>query len=81
MICINKVLIKFSKTFVTSLTIFNSIGGVNMIETEVVCPFCGESITILVDSSEEAQSYVENCSICCRPINFQIKCEDNELSQ
>jgi len=50
-----------------------------MIETEVSCPFCGESISVLVDGSEEEQSYIEDCSVCCRPINFQVRCEDDEL--
>jgi hypothetical protein len=50
-----------------------------MIETEVDCPFCGEMITIFVDPSQERQSYIEDCSVCCRPIQFQVECEEGEL--
>jgi hypothetical protein len=45
------------------------------IETEVDCPFCGEQIQVLVDSSQEEQSYVEDCSVCCRPIRFEVRCD------
>lgn len=50
------------------------------IEAEVHCPFCGEAITIFVDPSVERQEYVEDCSVCCRPISFQASCHDGELS-
>jgi hypothetical protein len=48
-------------------------------ETEVNCPYCGETFTTLVDCSDEQQSYIEDCYVCCRPINFQVVCADGEL--
>jgi hypothetical protein len=30
------------------------------------CPYCGEPITVLVDTSCEEQSYVEDCEVCCQ---------------
>lgn len=36
------------------------------------CPYCGESIEIVVDLSVDQQSYIEDCSVCCRPIIFQV---------
>ena len=50
-----------------------------MNETEVECPFCGETFTIVVDCSESEQSYVEDCYVCCRPIVFRITCDAGEL--
>ena len=50
-----------------------------MQETEIVCPFCGEEITIFVDTSVEHQKYIEDCSVCCRPIQIDVHCEDGEL--
>jgi hypothetical protein len=41
-------------------------------EIEVECPYCGESFTILADPSQSQQSYVEDCFVCCRPIQFTI---------
>ena len=32
------------------------------------CPYCGEPITVLVDTSCEEQSYTEDCEVCCRPM-------------
>lgn len=48
-------------------------------ENEVKCPFCGEFFTILVDTSVDRQSYVEDCFVCCRPIQFTVVCEQGEL--
>ncbi len=38
----------------------------------VYCPYCGESISILIDSSVAEQDYIEDCQVCCRPINFSV---------
>ena len=37
-------------------------------EVERHCPYCGEAITLLVDSSVEDSTYTEDCSVCCQPI-------------
>jgi hypothetical protein len=50
-----------------------------MIETEVECPFCGEEFTLLVDTSVDSQSYIEDCFVCCRPIHFEVQCEEGEV--
>ena len=39
----------------------------------VQCPCCGEWIDILVDCSLPEQSYIEDCQVCCRPINVNVK--------
>lgn len=38
----------------------------------VYCPYCGESIEVLIDVSELELSYIEDCSVCCRPITFLL---------
>lgn len=38
----------------------------------IICPYCGETMDILVDLSAGRQGYVEDCQICCRPIDLQI---------
>ncbi|MBI3297946.1 MAG: CPXCG motif-containing cysteine-rich protein [Elusimicrobia bacterium] len=48
-------------------------------ESEVDCPYCGEGITILVDPSVSRQTYIEDCSVCCRPIQFVVSCEDGAV--
>lgn len=36
------------------------------------CPYCGEAITLLVDMSAGDSTYIEDCEVCCRPINIQL---------
>jgi hypothetical protein len=38
----------------------------------VHCPYCGERIEVVVDPSVSQQSYVEDCSVCCRPITLSV---------
>lgn len=44
----------------------------SLLEQRIHCPYCGESIDILVDGSEPAQSYIEDCQVCCRPIQLSV---------
>lgn len=37
------------------------------------CPYCGERVTALLDLSAGDQRYIEDCSVCCRPIVFQLR--------
>jgi cysteine-rich CPXCG protein len=43
---------------------------------EISCPYCGEIIEILIDPSVESQSYIEDCQVCCRPINMAVTIDD-----
>ena len=44
------------------------------------CPYCGERIELLVDSSVEEQTYIEDCQVCCRPILISASIdEDGEV--
>lgn len=45
----------------------------------VDCPYCGEPIEVLVDTSVDHQQYIEDCSVCCRPIVFTVTADDGEL--
>lgn len=45
----------------------------------VDCPYCGEAIDVLVDTSVDHQQYIEDCSVCCRPIVFTVTADDGEL--
>ena len=36
------------------------------------CPYCGESIDILIDCSIEHQNYTEDCQVCCQAINIDV---------
>lgn len=41
-------------------------------EKLIDCPYCGESITVLVDEQEAGHEYTEDCQVCCKPIVFNI---------
>ncbi|WP_434929854.1 CPXCG motif-containing cysteine-rich protein [Shewanella sp. HL-SH8] len=41
-------------------------------EQLIDCPYCGEAIDILIDSSDMGQEYIEDCQVCCKPINFLV---------
>ena len=43
-----------------------------LLNRHVSCPYCGESIELLVDDSSTGQDYFEDCSVCCRPIRVQV---------
>jgi len=43
-----------------------------LLEVRVQCPYCWERFVLLVDASVDQQEYVEDCEICCRPIDFSI---------
>jgi len=36
----------------------------------VHCPYCGESFGTPVDVSQGAFSYIEDCQVCCQPIEL-----------
>ena len=50
-----------------------------MIEAVVIhCPYCGESYETSVDLSAGSQSYIEDCAICCRPIEVALRVGDDD---
>ena len=53
-----------------------------MIEAaRVDCPYCGESFETTVDLSGGDQAYVEDCAVCCRPIQLTLTLlDDGEFS-
>jgi hypothetical protein len=47
-----------------------------LLERDIYCPYCGESQTVLIDTSEEEQTYIEDCQVCCRPIDFIVSVDN-----
>ena len=41
-------------------------------QQNVSCPYCGESIEVLIDHEEAGQQYIEDCQVCCKPITFSV---------
>ncbi len=49
-----------------------------MLEHFFQCPYCWEEISMLLDPSESA-TYVEDCEVCCNPIELVTEFEEGEL--
>lgn len=53
-----------------------------MISTELVestCPCCGEPIQLVIDCSIPEQEYIEDCQVCCRPMQVQALVDEDGL--
>lgn len=50
-------------------------------EQQVNCPYCGEAFTAFLDLSQGNHTSIEDCFICCRPIEFLIETDGNRLSR
>ena len=44
-----------------------------MLELRAIsCPYCGELFEATIDTSAGSQQYIEDCYVCCRPIQFLV---------
>ena len=43
-----------------------------MFEHFFQCPYCWEEISMLLDSSITNTTYIEDCEVCCRPIEVHV---------
>jgi hypothetical protein len=50
-----------------------------LLSTEVVCPWCGEAYQTTIDTSQEDFSTIEDCAVCCRPIELSIRSTPGEI--
>lgn len=44
-----------------------------------MCPYCGEEISMMLDVSVGSQSYVEDCEVCCNPIEVRYVIEGDAV--
>lgn len=50
-----------------------------MIEHYFQCPYCWDEISMLLDTSVTSQTYIEDCEVCCNPIEISVQFENLEL--
>ena len=43
------------------------------------CPYCWEKISMLLDMTAGGQSYVEDCEVCCNPIDVYFATDDGAV--
>ena len=46
----------------------------------VICPHCGEPIELVVDESAGSASYIEDCQVCCRPMQVDVEADGGRVS-
>ena len=50
-------------------------------EKKFKCPYCFERISMLVDLSENGtQEYIEDCEVCCQPIQIHFEVQGHQLA-
>lgn len=45
-----------------------------------ICPNCGENISMVLDLSVGSQSYIEDCEVCCSPLQINFETENGEVT-
>ncbi len=51
-----------------------------MEEKYIICPYCRQSISILLDTGIEGfTNIIDDCDVCCRPIDITYSVEDQEV--
>ena len=50
-----------------------------MFEHFFQCPYCLEEISMILDPFDGRQLYVEDCEVCCNPIEIDYRFESAEI--
>ncbi len=55
-------------------------GTVLAVEHFFACPSCGAQISMLLDLSDHHPTYIEDCEVCCCPLQISYVVEDEALA-
>ena len=50
-----------------------------MIEHYFDYPHCWENQLKMIDPSDEKQNFIEDCEVCCNPLEFDLSVVNNNL--
>jgi len=56
-----------------------SLDGFSTRTKHFTCPHCGERISVVLDLSAESQRYIEDCEVCCNPIEISYQTEEGVI--
>ncbi|MFA6544973.1 MAG: CPXCG motif-containing cysteine-rich protein [Limisphaerales bacterium] len=45
----------------------------------VSCPFCGQSMELVLDTGIASQRFINECEVCCRPFEVVAESESGEV--
>ena len=48
-------------------------------EHTFMCPYCGSQIHMILERFYPHQTYIEDCEVCCNPIEITYKFEGENL--
>jgi transcription elongation factor Elf1 len=68
------------KTEMASLAKKGVCSNILPVEHPFSCPYCGEEISMVLDLSVRRQSYVEDCEVCCNPIEVSYTVQEDALA-
>ena len=51
-----------------------------MIEKEFTCPYCWENQSRLFDPSIQNQNFIEDCEVCCNPIEVKYQSDGETIT-
>jgi transcription elongation factor Elf1 len=46
------------------------------VEYFFTCPYCWQEISMVLDTSVRSQKYIEDCEVCCNPIEVRYVIDD-----
>jgi hypothetical protein len=45
------------------------------------CPYCWQRISMVLDTSVKVQTFIEDCEVCCQPIQARYAVEDGNRNK
>ncbi len=51
-----------------------------LVPIEIQCPHCGETISTTADTSQGDYTTIEDCEVCCAPMNIEVLCEPGHVN-
>lgn len=43
------------------------------------CPYCWKNVSMIIDKSVHNDSYIEDCEVCCNPIEVEYQSNGDEI--
>jgi hypothetical protein len=52
-----------------------------LMEYFFTCPYCWQRISMVLDTSVKGQTFIEDCEVCCQPIEVRYAVEGGEVTE
>lgn len=50
-------------------------------EVFFICPYCAQQISFLLEELYGEQTYIEDCEVCCQPIQVRYRIEEGQVTE